>query len=273
MFKNKPWANTIYVDAFAGTGTAPIAASSDPALPLDDDASEFIVGSARRALGLQLSFSEYIFVEKGRGRARELERLKAAFPEKASRIRIENADANAALQAICVKRDWKKCRAVFFLDPFGNQVEWNTIAAIARTQAVDLWYLFPAGLGVHRQISGKATFDRDKERSLTRLLGTSDWKQAFIAEEERPVDLFGHAGSTSVKAVTPASATRFMIERMKTVFKGGVLDEWLELGPRGHHSYSLLFACANPSPNANALALKLAKAVLKSGKHGGTKRH
>jgi three-Cys-motif partner protein len=273
VFKNKAWAHTIYVDAFAGTGTAPIAAKSDPVLPLGDDAAEFIVGSARRALELEPSFSEYVFIEKGRKKARELERLKTAYPDKVSRIRIENADANDALQGICARANWKKSRAVVFLDPFGNQVQWKTIEAIAKTEAVDLWYLFPAGLGVHRQISGKATFDSDKERSLTGLLGTTDWKQAFIAKEEGAADLFGHAASTSVKAVTPASATRFMIERMRTVFKGGVLDEWLELGPRGHHSYSLLFACANPSPKANALALKLARAVLKGGKRGGTKRH
>jgi three-Cys-motif partner protein len=273
VFKNKRWAHTIYVDAFAGTGTAPIAATSDPALPLDDDAAAFIVGSARRALGLNLSFSEYIFVEKGRGKAKELELLRAAFPDKARRIRIENADANSALQALCAKRDWKKCRAVVFLDPFGNQVEWKTIEAIAKTEAIDLWYLFPSGLGVHRQISGKASVDSDKERSLTRLFGTVEWKQAFIVEAERPADLFGEGGTISTKTVTPTSATRFMIERMKSAFQGGVLDEWLELGPRGHHSYSLLFACANPSPNAHSLALKLAKAVMRSGKHGGAKRY
>lgn len=273
VFKNKAWAHTIYVDAFAGTGTAPIAKKSDPALPLDEDATEFIVGSAQRALGLELSFSEYIFIEKGRSKAKELQQLKEAFPDKASRIRIENADANKALQAVCEKGNWKKGRAVVFLDPFGNQVEWKTIEAIAKTEAIDLWYLFPAGLGVHRQISGKANFDRDKERSLTRLLGTPDWKQAFIAQTERPADLFDHGGAISRKVVTPASATLYMIGRMKTIFKGGVLDEYLELGPRGHHSYSLLFACANPSPNANALALKLAKAVMRSGKHGGAKRY
>ncbi len=273
VFKNKAWAHTIYVDAFAGTGAAPIAVKSDPTLPLDDDAAEFIIGSARRALELELSFSQYVFIEKGRKKAQELELLRAAYPDKADRIRVVNADANEALRAICAKTDWKRSRAVVFLDPFGNQVEWETIEAIAKTESIDLWYLFPAGLGVHRQISGRATFDRDKERSLTRLLGTANWKQAFIVEEEQPQDLFGHAGSTAVKAVTPASATKFMIERMRTVFKGGVLDEWLELGPRGHHSYSLLFACANPSSKANALALKLARAVMKSGKRGWTERH
>ena len=272
VFKNQSWVNTIYFDAFAGTGNVPTAAGNT-SLPLDDDGKAFIVGSAQRALGLKSSFSEYIFVEEKRGKTKELEQLKSEYPDKADRIKIVNEDANSALQSFCAKRDWKKCRAVVFLDPFGNQVEWATIEAIANTKRVDLWYLFPAGLGVHRQISRKAQVDADKEKSLTRLFGTSDWKQAFIVEVERPLDLFDQGGTSPAKAVTPATATAFMIERMKAIFKGGVLDEWLKLGPRGHHSYSLLFACANPSPKANALALRLARAVMRSGEYGGAKRH
>ena len=161
--------HTIYFDAFAGTGKAPISVSSEPVLPLDDDATTFIVGSARRALDPDLSFSEYIFVEKGRAKAQELEDLKDAYPAKAERIKIENTDANSALRKFCTTRNWKKCRAVVFLDPFGNQVEWSTIEAVAATMAIDLWYLFPAGLGVHRQIGRDARVDADKAASPSPL--------------------------------------------------------------------------------------------------------
>lgn len=53
-----------------------------------------------------------------------------------------------------------------------------------------------------------------------------------------------------------------MIERMKTVFKGVVLDEWLPLGRGGSHWYSLLFACANPSSQAKQIAERVARAVM-----------
>ena len=62
-----------------------------------------------------------------------------------------------------------------------------------------------------------------------------------------------------------------LIERMKAVFAGGVSDEWLPLGRNQGHWYSLIFACSNPSPKASALALKLAKAVLRTEKRGRTK--
>ena len=210
-------------------------------------------------------------MEKGRAKAQELERLRRAYPAKADRIKIENGDANSALRTFCAKRNWRKCRAVVFLDPFGNQVEWGTIEAIAATMAIDLWYLFPAGLGVHRQIGRNARVDADKEASLTRLYGTAEWKTVLISEEQSP-DLFGSENRHSVKTSSPALATEFMIKRMKSVFRGGVLDEWLVLGRKRHHSYSLIFAWANPSDGARK-AGAIARAVIRSGEHGRAKRH
>ena len=40
-------------------------------------------------------------------------------------------------------KDWSLHRAVLFLDPYGMQVEWATIEAVAKTKAIDLWLLFP----------------------------------------------------------------------------------------------------------------------------------
>lgn len=264
---------TIYFDAFAGTGEIPTAAG-DPSLPLDDEGRAFILGSAKRALGLQSKFTEYVFVEKSRAKAKELaDAVKKQHLDVSDRVRVLNEDANVALQSFCRSTNWRKSRSVVFLDPYGHQVEWTTIEAVAATKAIDLWYLFPAGLGVHRQIGRDAHVDADKERSLDRIFGTPTWRQAFINQEERPADLFYEAEQQFTKTATPESITRFMIERMASAFEGGVLEEWLPLGSRGVHMYSLLFACANPSPKANALARKLARAVMRSGRRGRTERH
>ena len=255
---------TIFFDAFAGTGEIP-SARDEASLPLDSDDQDFVVGSAQRALGPKTSFNEYVFVEKNRNKAKELEALKLRFPQK--RISTIADDANTALKSFCASTNWKKCRAVVFLDPFGNQVDWTTIEALAATKAVDLWYLFPAGLGVHRQIGRDATFDSDKEKSLTRIFGTNLWIDACIEEDHSILDLFDNAPVRKLKVATPDSITKFMISRMKDVFKGGVLDDYLRLGSRNHHSFSLLFAWANPSASAKK-AGKIAQAVMRSGKSG-----
>jgi len=254
----------IYFDAFAGTGDIQIGPKTSLLEPVDDY-SPLIKGSAHRALRLGATFDEYIFVEKSRAKAQALQDLKDEYPEVASRISIRQSDANEALLKFCAQTDWSRTRAVVFLDPYGNQVKWKTIEAIANTQAIDLWYLFPAGLGVHRQIGKDGKVHYTHEASLNDMLGTKDWRRAFIAEQQER-DLFGATRATE-KVSTPETATIFMIERMKSIFKGGVLEEWLALGSGGNHMYSLLFAWANPSPKAK-LAGKLAKAVLGSARRG-----
>jgi three-Cys-motif partner protein len=255
----------IFFDAFAGTGDIQVADEEGALLDGVDDYSPFIQGSSQRALQLGVAFDEYIFVEKSRTKARELERIKQAYPTIADRISVRCADANDALLKFCSETNWTTCRAVVFLDPYGNQVKWTTIEAIARTPGIDLWYLFPAGLGVHRQIGSDATVHASHEASLDEMLGTTAWRTAFI-EEQVSLDLFGPRKEFA-KVATPRSVTLFMIRRMREVFRGGVLDEWLPLGSSGIHMYSLLFAWANPSEKAK-LAGKLAAAVLRS-KRGG----
>jgi three-Cys-motif partner protein len=251
---------TVFFDAFAGTGEIPI---DEPGGLFQDveEAEPFIEGSARRALGVKPPFSRYIFVERSKRKAALLQRLKTDFPHLSGRIHIERADANVAVEEFCKKTDWKRTRAVMFLDPFGNQVDWSTIQAIARTRAIDLWYLFPAHLGINRQISAFGEFDAHKGASLDRVLGTSEWREEFVAQIKHE-NLWGEAEQISFKQSTVDSVTRFMIRRMRVVFKGVVLDEWLPLGRGGSHWYSLIFACSNPSAKATDIAERVARAVM-----------
>jgi three-Cys-motif partner protein len=221
---------------------------------------------------LKEKFAHYIFVEKSAKKARDLsERLDREYPELTDRITVKCSDANVELQYFCKTTNWKKYRAVVFLDPFGNQVKWSTLEAIAQTEAIDLWYLFPAGLGVHRQIGKSGKVHHTHSDSLDMMLGTTKWRNAFLRDEQNAQgSLFEEAGSSTVKVATPDSITRFMIDRMNKIFKGGVLDTWLPLGSRGVHMYSLIFAWANPSDKAK-LAGKLAGAVLRSGSRGRRK--
>jgi three-Cys-motif partner protein len=252
---------TIFFDAFAGTGDIPLEQSGGLFQDVEE-AEPFIEGSARRALAVDPPFGRYVFVEKSRRKATQLQQLRADFPNLADRIQIERADANAAIQDFCRSTDWKRNRAVLFLDPFGNQVGWGTLEVVAKTRAIDVWYLFPAHLGINRQISSAAEFDAGKAASLDFVFGTGEWRAEFLARK-RANDLWGGEQERLVKQATVDSITRFMIRRMKLVFKGVVLDEWLPLGRGGNHWYSLLFACSNPSAAATRIAERVARAVMK----------
>jgi three-Cys-motif partner protein len=83
-------------------------------------------------------------------------------------IQLVNEDANPFLGRICSQPGWDERRAVLFLDPFGMQVVWDTIKAIANTKAIDLWLLFPLGIAVNRLLR------RDGKISETHKLRLND---------------------------------------------------------------------------------------------------
>jgi three-Cys-motif partner protein len=154
---------------------------------------------------------------------------------------------------------------VIFLDPFGNQVGWDTLKVIAKTKA-DLWYLFPAGLGVSRLISDDGSVDPSHRSSLNKLFGGPRWEEGLTRETGQS-DLFDNEIARRRKSATPEQITKFMIHCMKEPFGGRVLEQWLPLvKSRGGYLYSLLFAMANDTENAWRLGSKLASAVLKRGR-------
>jgi three-Cys-motif partner protein len=254
----------LYFDAFAGTGDLNVTGA--PLLKEVNGAEEFAAGSARRSLRISTPFHRYVFNELRTRKAQELAKLRLEFPHLADRIHITSLDANDALGEFCANLRTSKERAVVFLDPYGSQVAWSSVEKLARTRAVDLWYLFPSGLSVFRQISKFGKTTGEQAASIDRLLGTSDWRHQFVeTQQESHLDLLGN--ERLVQSVAKASVTKitqFVIKRLNGTFEGGALDAWLPLGRGQAHWYSLVFALANPSPGATTLAKKLARAVLRA---------
>ena len=251
-----------YFDAFAGTGNIPLG-SEMPLIEGVLESASFISGSATRALRTSNPFDRYVFVEKGPARAAELEvAIRSADRERASLATVERGDANDALVRFCATLGCRD-RALVFLDPFGNQVDWSTLEAVADTGRVDLWYLFPAWIGVARQITNSGVVLPQSERSIDRMFGPHDWRAVALKTEERTqANLFEPPQEEVVKIATAESMTKFMIRSMKSIFRGGVLDSWAPVGKDGRHWFSLLFACANPSHKANSLAVSRAKQIM-----------
>jgi three-Cys-motif partner protein len=250
-----------YFDAFAGTGEIPHGNS----LPLFDgqaDIETVIEGSAKRSLKIKTPFDRYYFSDSKLSNVNELESLRDEFPLLADRIFVRHGDANDEIIKYCRTEITKNDRTVFFLDPYGNQVRWSTIEEIAKTEGSDLWYLFPAGLGVVRQISQDAKVQKDAEASLNLLFGDNTWFEA-LTEPAQQLDMLDVNMGVRRKIATADAVTRFMIKKMKPVFKGKVLDNWLPLGKSGGHWYSLIFACSNENPRAHGLATRVARDIMR----------
>jgi len=249
--------NTIYVDAFAGSGSRGTAKSSDELqVPLldDGDAQRYKQGSARIALEIESPFDRYLFIDANPEHTRELERLRSEYESLSDRIEIVNAEANEYIAHWCKTMKWDRARAVMFLDPYGMQVEWNTIKAIASTEAVDMWLLFPLGQAVNRLLTKKEPPPAAWADRLTRILGTDEWQGAFYRTIES-ADLFGDAGDKTVKSATYDSIGLFFVERLRSVF-AGVVDRPLALyNSKNIPIYLLCFAAGNPKGSRTAVRI------------------
>ena len=258
---------TTFVDAFAGTGSRQ-SANLAPArtLPLllddlpvyEDEATLFQQGSARIALETNPPFDHYLFIERNPTYIAELEQLRQQFPTIAQRIAIVQGEANATLQNWCKGTNWRTNRAVVFLDPYGMEVEWATIEAIADTQAIDLWVLFPLGQAVNRVLTRSGPPEGGWADRLTKFFGTTDWKDAFYHPSSQ-MNLFGEETQLE-KGATFEQIGAFFLQRLATIFPK-VADNPLYLRNRKNVPiYLLCFAAANVK--GAPTAVKIAKYIL-----------
>jgi three-Cys-motif partner protein len=255
---------TRYVDAFAGTGFRQdemIESESDGALldvSIDQEAGEFRKGSAYIALETVPPFSEYIFIERSAAYVQELTRLRELFPALASHVTLVSEDANVYLQRWCRDIDWRRNRAVVFLDPYGMQVEWSTIAAMAATSGIDLWILFPLGIGVNRLLLRERLPEGPWADRLTILFGTDAWRQAFYRPSTQQ-NLFGEQ-QEAVRDADFERIAQFWMQRLQTVFPHIAPNPLPLRNSRNVPLYLLCFAASNP--RGGPTAVRIAQDIL-----------
>jgi three-Cys-motif partner protein len=257
----------IYFDAFAGSGSRiAVALDERPKLALEiTKLSEIAHGSARRALGAELKFDRYVFVEKDRDRFAKLRtELSAEYPSLVGKMDFVFGDANSAILRTCAAVNPSaggRPRMVMFLDPYGMQVNWSSIEAVAATRAIDLWYLVPTGMGLKRVMpKGEPPMKAWRDR-IALMTGDSNWERAFYRKSPQS-NLFGDDEIEMCASIEDIE--RYFVSRLRKVFPGVAENPLRLVNSRNYPMYLLTFACGNPSLKAQTLALKLARAVLKN---------
>jgi len=261
--KNQPFRKS-YIDAFAGTGyradrSGSKAELTDPLLLpelAEREPQELLEGSVRRALRTRPPFDDFTFVEKDKTRHESLLRLKHDFPQQADKITIVRDDANSAITRLC-SEDWRSRRAVLFLDPYGMQVDWSTTVEIARTSAIDLWWLFPVS-AIIRMLGAVERFPAWESR-LERSLGASHWQDSL-----RPVStqktLFGNEERRTTATVDQIG--HFLVERLGSVFPAVAQKPAALRNSTNSPLYLLCFAAGNE--RGGKVALRIANHLLKA---------
>ena len=250
--KDQPF-RLIYVDAFAGEGYY-----EPKSAGFDEDYSEFrelVKGSAAIALDVDdKPFDELIFVESDQDRILSLEKMAAKYPMR--EIKTIQGDANIEIPIFCENMKTSD-RAVVFLDPFGPEVSWDTVATIAETRKIDCWILFPLNRVVRDMpVTTEPPVERVQE--LDRVFGGRGyWQRAYRPSlqlsmlDEEPA-LERPRGTESI--------VNLYRERLESVFHSVAPTPKTLRNSRNAPLFELFFAASNP--NGARIAVRIADHIL-----------
>jgi three-Cys-motif partner protein len=236
---------TSFVDAFAGPGLSKIRKKEKTAAAglfpeAEPGQEEYLEGSPRVALEIANPFTSYIFIDSDKQRVAELEALKKEYGTTRN-IVVRKGDANTELHSwLASGIDWKHHRAVVFLDPFGTQVSWTTIEALAKTGGIEVIINFPLGMAVQRMLMKSGEIPEGWQISLDTFFGSPDWRKVVYEEGQ---DLFGP--KTRKAKNTADRLLAWYRARLKALF-GYVSTPRLITNTRGNSLYYLIWAGPHP---------------------------
>ena len=264
----------VYVDPFCGSGFYETQSERD------EDRSLHL-GSALEALHISdKAFDRLMLNDINRNNVEALKKaVRQEFPSRD--VQFEERDANDFVSDTCERQRsencWKGTRGVIFLDPFATEVSWNSVEAIARTKALDMWMLFPRkALSRVAWKSVDANLDdHPRRQTLDRVFGDASWRQLYdddfkrdyaqLSQIERAYQpMLGEIEKIDVeKSIRGPEAmiTYLYRQRLKSALP------WLSnvraaLYINGQPHFELVFGASNPSSRAGQLATKVADHIL-----------
>ena len=235
-----------YFDAFAGSGNIDIKDIGP------------IPGSALKAI--DYPFDKYFFIEKSEDYAHRLDQnIIVKSKNKNINYEIIIGDCNELLQKINSFQWYKNYwRGVIFLDPYAMELKWDSLESIAKTEAFDVWYLFPLS-AMNRLMRRDGNIEESHRAIINDLLGTIDWEEEIYYESPQ-LSLFGEQDRERVHVT---EIEKYVIKRLKTIFPGVSDKSKLLRNPVNNSPmFILCFAVSNPSPKAIKISLKIADHIL-----------
>lgn len=251
--KNKYNWKTIYFDGFAGLGKREINLNTgDINIFPKTKEYEIFQGSVRRVLELEnpYIFDYYYFIDNNKNYINQLEKdiQKYTLTRK---IVLRRDDCNNQLIKLsaALKKLVPKHAALIFLDPFGMQVNWESISTLKNTKS-DIWLLVPVGVAVNRLLtrSGKLK----NEPKLEKFFGLSikEIKEIFYRENTSHT-LFGKETNVHKIEGSIAKIIEIYITQLKSIWKYVTEEPLVLLNRKNCPIFHFIFA----SNNYNAIKI------------------
>ncbi len=262
MNKKKYW-QTIYFDGFAGSGDRKKICDSKlyKSLFISEEEEKTYKGAAERVLTLPngLHFDFYYFIDNNAESLKRLEEKLLNIPEsKTVKIQYREGDCNDNLRdlANAMKTNQKKYVSLVFLDPFGMQINWDSIAQLEGTKT-DIWILVPTGVIVNRLLDRNC--DLKHSVKLQSFFGLSeDEIRDYFYKKQSVTTLFGEQELVQKIKKPIERISELYIKQLKTIWPH-VTEQPLRLeNKRGVPIFHFVFA------SNNQVAVKIAKDIIQN---------
>jgi len=259
IMKQNPYWKTIYFDGFAGSGSRKKGKSElFIQLKLTEEDEKVYKGSAERVLSIKdgLTFDYYYFVDTKKTALQKLEsKLMSLEISKNKNLSFRYGDANKWLLKLAGTLKTKKYSALIFLDPFGMQINWDSIESLKGTRS-DVWVLIPTGVIVNRLLDKKGELKFLKKLESFFGLSENQIRKEFY-ETRVEETLFGETEITR-KVLKPIEKISYLyLERLNTIWKQ-TISKPLRLD--NNHGFPIFhFAFASNNKNAVKIANQIIK--------------
>jgi three-Cys-motif partner protein len=197
---------------------------------------ELINGSPRVALDIANPFTRYVLIEPDPSHAAQLETLRAQYGETRN-IDVLRDDAASGIEWLLTQNISRRThRGVVFLDPFGADLNWTAIQALANTRVFEVVINFALNMAIQRMLPNSGEFQAGWRERLDAYFGTPTWYDAVY--ETQP-QLFGEA--IRKRDDYRGNLLSLYRDRLKEAF-GFVSQPKLIRNTRGTPLYHLLWA-------------------------------
>jgi three-Cys-motif partner protein len=155
-----------------------------------------------------------------------------------------------------MKNKPKDYASLVFLDPFGMQINWDSIAQLSGTRT-DIWILVPTGVIVNRLLNKNG--DLKHSVKLQSFFGLSeDEIRDYFYKEQKLNTLFGEEKLVTKISKPIEKISELYIKQLKTIWSE-VTEKPLRLeNNRGVPIFHFVFA------SNNKVAVKIAKEIITS---------
>lgn len=223
MRKNRYW-KTIYFDGFAGSGNRRTTKSNElcSALFITEQEEKIYKGAAERVLCLPdgLKFDYHYFIDLEKQSLDKLYQKLSPYQMKHNNpFQYKEGDSNRWIVQLsnALRDKSRKLAALVLLDPFGMQINWESIESLKNTRS-DVWILIPTGVIVNRLLDKRGELKHIEK--LQSFFGLSENEiRSYFYKPERYNTLFGK--KEIVKKITDPieKIAEIYALRLKTVWK------------------------------------------------------